>query len=244
MPTALEVEGFVKRWFTTTTLAVVLTIVSAVGIYAAWNAHSNLQLAKAELAASKSLYSLVEKEKHRLDSLATYYKKSIIMMDTVIARKDRDIVKRDKEISLLRGSLAHALIDVQALRADSSYAYINRRIPATSELKYPFDSTQVKTIHYTFVERDGLFNINNNLYGLVDNLKQSSLNKDEQINNLRTLNGVYLSENEICKKENGSYKTEIVGLNKNVKQQKRLKTASNMAVVGAVGYIVISLLVK
>jgi hypothetical protein len=166
------------------------------------------------------------------------------MMDTIIARKDRDIVKRDKEISLLRGSLAHALIDVQALRADSSYAYINRRIPPTSELKYPFDSTQVKTFHYTFIERDGLFNINNSLYGLVDNLKQTSLFKDDQINNLRSLNSVYLSENEICKKEGDAYKTEVKALNKNVKQQKRLKTASNMAVIGAVGYIIISVLVK
>lgn len=237
-----QVQYNLKKYLTVTTLGVVLAIVTTFGLYTIFNTRAKLKLVEAELTSKTAMYDIVAKEKARLDSLATFYMQSIALRDTAIARKDRQVAELDKENLSLRHNLASALIDVKKLRADSSYAYINRRIPPTSELKYPFDSTQVKQIHYTFVERDGCFEINDNLTRLVDTLKIASFVKSNQIDDLKSLNDVYLRQNEMCKQENGAYKDEVKALNKDNKHQRIFKNISNGTVIGLLVVLLITAL--
>ena len=237
-----QVQYNLKKYLTVTTLTVALVAAIFIGAYSIFSTRSQLKLVQSELAAANLRYGIVEKEKARLDSLATFYIKSIGIRDTALAIKQREIDSKSKEIYLLRHKLADALIDVSKLRADSSYAYINRRIPATSELKYPFDSTQVKQIHYTFVERDGLQGMNIAMDSLIANLTHISYSKDSQMNELRSLNEVYLSQNEICKSENDSYKGEVKALTKENKHQRVFKNISNGAVIGLIIVILIGVL--
>jgi len=116
-------------------------------------------------------------------------------------------------------------------------------VKPTTELKYKFDSLQVKTIHYNFIERDGLFTVNTKLNGLVTDLKQVSFIKDNQIVELKSLNNVYTDRLSICNTENNAYKIQIQGLNKSVKQQKFLKTLGAGTTVGLAGYIIIHAIV-
>ena len=227
----MTIKEFFKKYFTKQVLTVVLVVLVGVTTYATLNMRSKLLLTRSELLSARALYGIVEKEKSRLDSLVRIYVQSIEQRDAVIVSKDKQIAKQSLEIKVLKDSLKNVLVDIGNVTADSSYKYINDRIPPVAELKYPFDSTQVKNIHYTFIERDGLFNINIKLDGLVANLSQTSQLKDNQINELKSLNTVYISQREIYRRENEAYKIEIAGLDKALKQQKLFK---NMA-IGGVG---------
>jgi len=238
------VKDFIKKYFTKTTAIIALVVLSTIGIYTAMNIRSQLMLTRAELEASRSLYSIIEKEKARLDSMRTTYIKIIAIRDTSIINRDRKIEIQSKEISRLRGELTAALEETKKVTADSSYKYINERIPPIAELKYPFDSLQVKKIYYTFLERDGLFIINGKLDVLVNSLGQSSILKDFQIKDLKSLNNVYISEKDILKRENEAYQIEITGLDKNIKKQKLFKTLSNGTAIGLAGYIIVNALIK
>ena len=234
----------IKRYLTKNTLLMVLVVFSSVAIYTGFNLRSKLLLTRSELLSSKSLYSIVEKEKSRLDSLARVYVQSIKDRDVIIRDKEKKIAGQEKIIAVLKDSLKHNLDDVSTVTVDSSYKYINQRVKPIAEQKYPFDSLQVKTIHYTFVERDGLFNITKGLDSLVVDLRLLSSTKDNQILELNSLNNVYISQKDILKKENEAYKIQVVGLNKAVKQQKLLKTLSNGTALGFAGYIIIHSLAK
>jgi len=237
-----QVQYNLKKALTVPVLAIALGAIIVASIFVYSNMRSELSVVRSELASAKVAYSIVEQEKHRLDSLATLYKHSIVLRDTSIAIKVREVDSLSKRANWLSRTLANALVDVKKLRADSSYAYINRRIPHTSALTYPFDSTQVKEIHYTFVERDGLFTINDNLSRLVDTLKIESFTQVNEINDLKSLNDVYLKQTDICKKENGAYKDEVKTLNKDNKHQRLFKNVSNGAVVGLAIILLIHLL--
>jgi hypothetical protein len=166
--------------------------------------------------------------------MATFYKHSIDLRDAVISLKDKELAKRDTEISTLRKSLSNALLQASTATADESYIYINTRVKPTAPQIYPFDSLQVKAIHYTFLERDGYLKIGVSLDSLVKDLRQLSFIKDNQIGELKSLNNVYLSKQGICEKEKIACQTEVKALNKDVKQQKTLKTISNATILGLV----------
>jgi hypothetical protein len=240
----MAIKDTIKKYFTTTTLVVGLVILSLGGVYIAVNQHSKLTAARSELASSKVLNTIVEAEKSRLDGMIVIYKDSLVKRDGTIIAKDKKIKEQQVEVKSLREDLGKVLIDVSKISADSSFRYINQRVMPKAERKYPFDSVQVKAIHYAFVERDGLFNINNKLTVTVSDLKQLSFLKDSQIADLNSLVGVYVSKEGICKKENDAYKIEITGLNKTVKQQKFLKNILLPPAAVGVAAIIIKILAK
>jgi len=233
-----------KKYVTKTTVIMALALLAGITIYRGIGMRADLLLMRSELSSSKTLYSIVEKEKHRLDSLRVVYVKTIKEQDATIAQKEKVIANQEKAISALKDSLKTDLNNVAAVSADSSFKYINQRIKPIGELKYPFDSIQVKKIHYTFIERDGLFNINNNLDSIVVDLKRLSFTKDNQILQLKALNNVYLSQMDICTKEKEAYKIQIEGITKHDKKQKRQKNILGGALIGTVTYILINAVVK
>jgi hypothetical protein len=233
----------IKKFFTKNLLIAALVVVSAVGIYTSCNNRSKLLLTKSDLATVQRLNTYVNKERHRLDSLTVVLNVAIKERDGVIAIKDKTIVKQSIMIATLTDSLKNTLVKLDSVTADSSYRYINSRIKPVAELKYPFDSIQVKKIHYVFLERDGLFDIDLQKTDLIDNLNMLSNIKDDQIKDLRSLNGVYLSKNSILNDELKSKSIEITGLKKNNRQQKTLKTISNGTVLGLATYIIVHSLI-
>lgn len=219
-------------------------LILASSIYISCNLSSKLQEARADLEAAQVTNSIVEAEKHRLDSLAVVYKKQINERDSIIVVRDKRINKQCAEIAVLTDSIKNNLEEVATVTADSSYSYINLRVKPTAELKYRFDSIQVKNIHYNYVERDGLKLLIDKIQVTFEDLRQLSSIKDNQIAELKLLNNVYISKEAILRKENESYQIEIKGLGKALKQQKFLKTLSNCVVIGLTGYIVVDTIVK
>jgi hypothetical protein len=233
-----------KKYTTKTTLIVSLVVLSSILSYTTCNQHSKLTQVRTELKAEQGLNSIVNIEKHRLDSLVIYYGQSIKERDAIISQKDKKILAQSKTITLLQDSLKHTLINVGSITADSSYKYINLRIPPVAPLKYGFDSLQIKKIHYTFLERDGLFDINTKQTILINDLTLSSALKDSQIDDLKNLNSIYKSKLAISEKEVSVYKGEVVGLNKVIRQQRFLKNILLPPAAIGVAAIIIKILVK
>jgi hypothetical protein len=234
----------VKKYLNTTTIIVGLAILFGVACYIGLNQHSKLVAERSALASQQQLNSIIAAEKHRLDSLATVYLKDIKYRDQVIASKDKQIADENTNLAILQDSVKHVLAGLTNVTADSSYSYISKRIKPTSPLKYPFDSTQVKGIHFTLLERDGLTLVNTRLNLLVADLKQVSLLKDNQIVELKDLNNVYVSKESICEKEKTGYQIEIKDLNKQLKLQKLLKNITIDTSIGLAVGVVILLLTK
>lgn len=239
-----KVNDLIKKYWTKTILIVGLVLLGTISTYIAINQHSKLTQARLELTTSNLYIDIVEKEKSRLDSTARALTDIIKNRDIVIIEKDKKIALGWKTISMLQDSLKHTLVNVSEINADSSYKYLNLRMPPVTERVYPFDSLQVKKIHYTFLERDGLFNISYKQGLLISDLNISSGLKDGQILDLKNLNGVYISKGSLCAKENEAYKIEIVGLNKTVKQQKFLKNILLPPAAVGILAIVIKILAK
>lgn len=239
-----KIKGFFKKYFTPTNVIIGLVVLSSLVIYTGFNTRAKLSKARSELASANVLNTVIEAEKFRLDSLIFGYKKSIAGRDSVITNRDKKISKQIANITVLENDLKNTLIDVSKVSVDSSYRYINQRIMPKSERKYPFDSIQIKTIHYTFLERDGLLETNLAYkYTTKDLLYDSSL-KDVQIQDLKSLNSLYLSKEGILKKTNDAYTIQIEGLNKSVKQQKFIKTLLLPPAAIGVAVVVIKLLAK
>lgn len=230
----------IKKYLTKNTAIVMLTTLLGIAVYGGFNISSKLADTKSELKASKVMYSLVEKEKLRLDSLVLVYNKSVKERDEIILLKDKKIKQQAQSIGVLQDSIKKSLNNVTNVSADSSYNYICLRVKPTAELKYKLDSIQIKDIHFNYLERDGLVLVNTKLIALNTNLQQLSYIKDNQIEELKLLNNVYVSKEAIYRKENAAYQIEIKGLNKTVKQQKFLKTISNGVLLGLTGYIIIN----
>lgn len=227
-----------SKYFNMTTLVMSLAILAGVSLYTMFNVRSKYQLQQAQLESTKYMYNIVLKERNRLDSLKTFYINSITLRDSSIAFRERELGKKDTEIASLRKSLSNALAEASTTTASESYTYINNRIPATAPKIYPFDSTQVKTIHKTFLERDGYISISVGLDSLVKNLKLLSFTKDNQIGELKSLNNVYLQEKQLCEGEKGSVQIENQGLKKEAKHQKNMKTVSNVGILGLIVVII------
>jgi hypothetical protein len=239
-----KIKEIIDKYFVKKTLIVGLIVLSSLGVYIAINQHSKLTQARAELNQSNLYIDIVEKEKSRLDSLSRAYTDIIKERDALIVVQDNKIKLGWKTIGLLQDSLKHTLTNTEEVSADSSYSYLNLRMPPVALLKYPFDSLQVKKIHYTFVERDGLFNINNKQASLITDLKLSSILKDSTIFDYRNLNGVYLAKLNIAQKESSAYKKESEGKDKVIKQQRFLKTILIPPAVVGVAAIIIKILAK
>ena len=207
-------------------------------MWSAISTRTKLAEVRSELEIAKSSYGYIAKEKARLDSLVGFYQYSVTLRDTTIARKQREINEKDAKLSWLRRSLAGALTDVKKLTADSSYAYLQNRMPSAVEKTYPFDSLQVKTIHYTFIEHDGWGVLNDSLTSYNYDLKQLSSIKDNQILDLKGLNNVYIDKFNLCEAQNGTVQAENKNLKKDVKKQHTQKTISNIGLLGLVVVII------
>ena len=208
-------------------------------IYTTLNTRSKLLQVRSELEASRGRYSIVEKEKIRLDSLVLILKASIHTRDSVIVVKDKRINRQLSEIKLLKDSLKVSLTEVSSVTADSSYSYINSRIKPVGELDYSFDAVQVKAIHYNFIERDWLNKGFDKMDIVIGNLTESAIIRDNQIKDLKSLNNVYISQKDILKRENEVYQIEITGLNKTVRQQKLIKKITVGIAAAALTYIIV-----
>ena len=221
------------------TVLIVGAIVIAAGLlWSAISVRNKLHEARYELETLKSSYTYVAKEKARLDSLIGFYQYSVTLRDTTIAKKQREIAEKDAKLSWLRRSLEGALTDVKKLTADSSYSYLQNRMPSTADKTYPFDSLQVKTIHYTFIEHDGWGIIKDSLTTFNYDLQQLSSIKDNQILDLKGLNNVYINKFNLCEAQNGDYITANKELKKDVKKQRTQKSISNIGLLGLVVVII------
>jgi hypothetical protein len=225
---SLQLNKYINK-YTITVAGIALLVIS---ILINMNMRSKLSAVRSELASSKVMYTLVETEKLRLDSLIGSYKRSVTLRDSIITLKDKYISKQVANIALLENNLKNLYATLDKVTADSSYKYINQRIVPVAEKKYGFDSIQVKGIHYTFLERDDLFNLNLNNSRVIGDLLGSTHMKDLQITDLKNLNSAYLSKEAILRKEQESNQVVIEGLNQTVKQQQRQK---NIILGGAVG---------
>lgn len=228
----------VNKLFNKTTLIAAAAIVVAGLVYLNFNTRSKLLHTQNLLEATNTLYDMVARENARLDSMRTFYMDMIETRDSTIARSQRELNRKDREVAQLRKKLNNALDDVTKVTADSSYNYINLRVPKTSEQTYPFDSLQVKKIHYTFIERDGLTEINDTLSDYVLDLKQMSSLKDTQIVDLKSLTNVYIDKLTLCESNNEAVQTENTGLKKEVKREKQMKTVSNVGILGLIAVII------
>ena len=239
-----KIKTIFSKLFTKTNLTILVVAIVGLGLYATINMRSKILEAKTELAYLKNLYDSNEKEKARLDSLVNVYSLQIKNRDSLLAERDRKLKTKEEELSFFKDSIQTNLVNIAKVKADSSYKYINSRIQPISDLKYPFDSLQVKTIHYYIVERDGLLLIKAKLENIVSDLKVTSQIKDEQILQLKGLNNVYVDQRDLYKKEIDAYKIQVQGLNKQIKKQKFLKFLSGGTTVGLAGYILIHALIK
>lgn len=194
----------------------------------------------------ESILDFNERQRHVLDSMVVQLNRSISERDSMIAIRDKQIYQHERTIESLRAALKTALSQLEQTTADASYKYINLRIPPVAELKFRFDSTQVKTIHYIFIERDGLFDISNRQAKLISELNFSSLTKDNQIAELKSLNNVYVRKQDLMQLERDLYYNQSTSLTKQVKQQKFLKRAGFLGgiVVGVGSSIAIHSLSK
>lgn len=206
-------------------------LLTAAGLFT-YNAYTKVAKLRSDLKASNTLYSIVVKEKQRLDSLIVVYNDRIAERDSIILSERLKQEEQQAEIKRLREGLANALQEVAEVKADSSYKYIQYRVKPTSELIYPFDSTQVKVIHYTFIERDGLLGLNNSLDSLNFGLLNSIDLMSNQIIDLKSLVKAHEDKESIILTENEAYKIEVVGLNKDVKRQKAVKNITTSTSVG------------
>lgn len=213
-------------------LAIGLCIVLAISIGIGMNLRSKLSIERSKVASLEVTNTLITNEKHRLDSLIGFYAYSVQVRDSVIAQKNRLIQQQVADIIELENSLNQLHSNMDQITADSSYKYINERIIPTSEKKYGFDSTQVKTIHYTFLERDQLtyLNLKNSL--VIGDLLHNAKLKDLQIRDLKDLTSLHISKEAILRKEYESKQVEVEGLSKANKQLKRQK---NWIIGGAAG---------
>jgi hypothetical protein len=236
---AAQVQYNIKRYLTVTTMAVALAATIVISALIFSNMRSKLSTVRSELASSKVMYSLVVAEKHRLDSLIGLYTHSIALRDNVIAIKDREIQKQVSRIVALENNMKQIQLDMAKITADSSYKYLNKVMPIVAEQNYGFDSTQVKTIHRTFLERDELRNINLEYSITTGVLLSTSMLKDAQITDLKSLIDLHLSKEAILRKERESDKVAIEDLNKNIKQQKRQKNWLIGGVAGVATVIII-----
>lgn len=234
----------IKKIFTKTNLVIVSIALAGLFIWSTANMRAKLSTVRSKLASTEVMLDIVSKEKFRLDSLEKVYKASIAQLDVIIVEQDKRITKANKAIGLLQDSLNTVKDNTTHVTADSSYNYIGLRIPPVAELKYRFDSVQVKGIHYNFIERDGLFILNNKKDLVIKDLSLSSYTKDNQINELKKLNYVYISKEAILLKEKESLVVEIKGLNKTVRQQKFQKLVSEGALIGIVGVVIVKALLK
>jgi hypothetical protein len=232
------IQEVIKKYWTKTVLIIGLVLVCSTSIYIAINQHSKLTQARAELTTSNLYVNLVEKEKSRLDSTARALTGIIKDRDITIVEKDKKIALGWKAISILQDSLKHSLVNVGEVNADSSYNYLTLRMPPVT------DSLQVKKIHYTFIERDGLFDITTKQGILISDLNLSSGLKDGQIIDLKNLNSIYISKGSLCAKENEAYKIEIKGKDKVIKQQKFLKNILLPPAAVGVLAVIIKILAK
>lgn len=233
-----------NKIFTKTNLVIASIVIAGLLILSTANLRSKLSTVRSELSAAKVTLTIVEGEKHRLDSLVTLHKATIIQLDKEIAKRDSKIAKDQRDLKALQDSLKTVQDNTIHVTADSSYRYIQLRIPFITELNYRFDSAQVKSIHYTFIERDGLFTLNNKKDLLIKDLNLSSYVKDNQIVELKSLGNVYISKYKILETEKTAQTVQIEGLNKAVKQQRRQKTILEAVTVGAVAIIVVKALLK
>ena len=190
------------------------------------------------------MVTVVEQEKRRLDSLIIVYKASIAERDKELAKRDVKIAQKLSVIKSLQDSLEIVKNNSFLYTVDASYDYLNNRIPPVTEQKYRFDSTQVKLMHYSFLERDGLFLLNTKKGLVIEELNLSSFIKDNQIVELKDLNLVYLKKEAILNKEKQAQAVEIESLQKVIRKQKTQKLVSSGLLVGTVGIIVVKALLK
>jgi hypothetical protein len=232
-------KDFINKYVTKTTVTIAVTLVFCATLYIAINQHSKLINARAELKSEQTINDVFEKEsKRKLDSLTVYYNASIKEREVLISQRDKKIVSQSKIINSLQDSLKHTLVDAGNVKADSSYQYLNLRIPAVAPLKYSFDSLQVKKIYYTFLERDGLLDISNRQTILISDMTLSSSLKDSQMSDLRNLNTVYISKLKIADTKNEAFTKELDSKDKVIRQQRFLKTILiPPAVVGVVAIV-------
>jgi hypothetical protein len=214
-----------------TTLSIAGAAILALSILIGWNQHTKLTTARAELESSQVLYSFVVKEKQRVDSMINFYAHSVNRKDSIISTQSKENYKYINRIDSLEKHLAKVKNNVDSIKTDSSYAYLNTVMPKKAEQKYGFDSTQVKTIHRTFLERDELRNINLDYAFTTGSLVSSNMVLNSQITDLKSLVDSHIDRESILQKEKDACKAEQDGI---LKSNKQIKRQRNIVIGGVI----------
>ena len=199
--TALKSTGSnIKKYLTKDILILVLILTTVIGGYSTLNTCKRLQVSQQENDELAILNTYNIKQRAKLDSLTLVLKKIINERDALIVLKDKKIISQTLNIAKLKESNKQHVFDIKPLTSDSSYKYLQSRIPAIAELRYPFDSSQVKDIHATYIAKDDLDRLNIQLESIVENFKLLSYVQDTQIHDLKRLK-TNLSKSNIKKVE-------------------------------------------
>jgi hypothetical protein len=224
-------------------LAFAIALVVLLGSFSVYLMIKNKHTLK-ELTFERDRYGLLAAEKHKLDSIEVVRLGMVKERDKIIEELQTKYRWRMAEVKNLKDSLAIKNAKIDSLSADSSFMYINFVYPAISERRFPLDSVQIKTFHRLDINYKGEVEFNNSLSLAMNDLKRLNDNCYLQTENYKTL---YLNRKdfaEVVSKDNDVLKTQVKTLNKQVNKQRLFKTLSGSALIGTVGYIVVTSLIK
>jgi len=224
-------------------LSIAIGLVVILGSFSLYLTFKNKSTLK-ELSLERDKYGILAAEKHRLDSLEVVRLGMVKERDEVIAELKTKYSWRMAEVRKLKDSLSSVIADAETLPAEASFEYVNFTYPPIAERIFPLDSFQIKTFHKVDLGYKGEKIINLNLNSAMTELKSLSDSYYMQSENYKNL---YLDRKtyaEILNKDNTTLNSQLKTLNRQVNKQKLFKNVSSTALLGTVGYIVVTSILK
>jgi len=171
----------------------------------------------------------LQNELDLLKAERTLYWDTIDSLDMEYFHLDKEFQKVNKELEILRDSLARTPEIIDSLPTGQSYDYLQARYSDSSEKEYPFSEGQVKDIHKDIAIGD----IYEGLYlKLTDSeaILQNKLDNKEKVESgLLSVIDSYKEETEALKKANQKI------LEKNIKVKTQRNVVILVSVIEAVG---------
>jgi len=224
-------------------LAISIALVVLLGSFSVYLMSKNRSTLR-ELTRERDKYGLLAAEKKRLDSLEVVRLRMVEERDRIITELSTKYKWRMAEVRNLKDSLAIKNKEAEAVSAETSYKYINYTYPPVAPKIFPLDSSQIKTFHRVDVGYKGELLLNGKLSLALDETKVLSDSYLLQSENYKSLYLDRKTYGEIVSRDNLILNSQVKSLNKQVNKQKLLKSLSGSALVGTVGYIVVTSLIK
>lgn len=162
--------------------------------------------------------------KERDSILSAKDRRIVILRDSLSVSLSREKILKTEYGRLEReyGTLAESLIKIPA---DSSYEFLTTvAYPYEGDLKYPFNEPQVKGIHLTYLEKETLETMNDNLMATIKE-KDFQLADLEGITQTNTEQMALLDQNQKDYAKELTNKDEIIQIQeKEIKKERNKKT--------------------